>query len=339
MIKKLSRQQILLLGAPAGLLLVALVFGWFGLSGLGSVLEQAQALSDKKGSGDLSALLGRPGGISAARKDTAEIAKLSQDLGTLEETCTGPWAKSWEQASGVGMDWSKDPGKWKDKLVADNDEILKKCGRSGDASSVTLGENFYLGLEEFKQKSPSMDQVPALARELSVAKKLVDLLLLAKKTPEGYATPCVFVALEGPHAGSASGTDVEKVKKTSDLKSTEIQRERYRLKLVCSPEVLYEYVRLLKQDAFLFIITNLSLANEKESFLKRGEIAKLFQPEPPAQGGPSEAESPRGGGKETEKAKLLLVLSGKEWLEVNLEIDYVGWKRASAQEKKQEAKK
>ena len=339
MIKNLSRQQITLLGALAALILVAVVFAWFGLNGLGSELERAQALSERKVSGDLSALLSRPGGISAARKDTAEIAKLNQDLGTIEESVIGPWRKGWEQASGLGMDWSRDPGKWKDKLVTDNDEILKKSGRAGDLSSVTLGENFYLGLEEFKQKSPSLEQVPALARELSVAKKLADLLFLAKKTREGYATPCVLVAMEVPLSGNLPAADAEKNKKGSESKNMEIHRERYLLKLVCSPEVLYEYMQLLKQDPWLFIVTNLSLTNEKETFPKRAEIAKLFQTESPAPELPAEQESARGRGKESGKAKLLLVLSGKERLEVNLEIDYVGWKGLSSPEKKQEAKK
>lgn len=339
MMKNLSRQQLILLGAVIGLVFVSLGFGWFGLSGLGSELEQAQALSERKGGGDLSAILSRPGGISAARKDTAEIAKLNQDLATLEESSIGIWRKGWEEASGVGMDWSKDPSKWKDKLVADNDEILKKSGRPGDLSAVTLGDNFYLGLEEFKQKSPSVEQVPALARQLSVAKRLVDLLFVAKKTKEGYATPCVLVALEVPLGSEMAGPEGGKVNKGVEGKYTEIQRERYRLKLVCSPEVLYEYVQRLHQDPWLFIISNISLANEKEAFPKRGEIAKLFQTEAINPEGTAGQEAPRGSGKESEKAKLLLVLSGKERLEVSFEVDYVGWKRPATVENRQEAKK
>ena len=119
----------------------------------------------------------------------------------------------------------------------------------------------------------------------------------------------------------------------------EYLRETYRLRMACSPEVLYHFVRLLNQDNWLFIINQLSLVNERDAFPKRGEIAKLFQnqstpsAESPGQNLPREAE------KEPGKAKLLLVISGKERVDVSLEIDYVGWKSVVATGKPQERKK
>lgn len=335
----LSREQAIFLGVGAFLFLGALGLAWFALGGLSEELSRAQQITDRKGSGDLAAILNRAGGISAARKDIQEITKLSQELEKHEEMMIGPWRKGWEEASGVGMDWSKDPGKWKDRLVMDNDEILKNCGRKGDLSSVTLGDNFYLGFEEFKQKSPTAEQVPALARQLSVAKKLVDLLLAAKKTREGYATPCVLLGLEVPVGGGAPNPETAKTSKRVDDKSAEMVRERYRLRLACSPEVLFEFVQLLNQDPWLFIITNLRLTNEKEIFPKRGEIAKLFEAESADVSGAQDQDASRGSGKASGKAKLLLVLSGKERVEVNLDLDYVGWKGPSLSAKSPELKK
>lgn len=336
---KLTRDQVLLFGGLALLVAMAGGLGWYGLGELTAGLERAQALVDRKGSGDLASVLNRPGGLGAARKDTEEMLKFSQDLGKREEAVIGPWYRGWEEASGQGADWSKDPGPWKDKLVRDNDEVLKKCSQAKDASTVTLGENFYLGLEEFKQKSPSNEQVPRLARQLSVAKKLVDLLILAKTVREGYATPCVLLGLEVPSGSEAPNPEAGKSSKGAEDKNAEFIRERYRLRISCSPEVLYEYVRLLSQDDWLFVITNLSLANEREIFPKRGEIAKLFQVETPANPMPQDREAPRGGEKETGKAKLLLVLSGKERVNVNLEVDFIGWKNFAFAEKIQGGKK
>jgi len=336
---KLSRDQAIVLGALVLLLVTAGALGWFGLGGLGEQLEQAQALTDQKGSSEISAILGRSGGIAAAKKDIDEIAKISQSLGKLEEAVIDPWHKGWEEASGVGMDWSTDPGKWKDKLVSDNDEIMKRCGRPGDLSGVVLGENFYLGMGDFKQRSPSVEQVPALARQLSVAKKLVELLIAAKKGPEGYATSCVLSELEVPLIREGGNPEPGKSTKNLEEKSMEYLRETYRLRMACSPEVLYHFVRLLNQDNWLFIINQLSLVNERDAFPKRGEIAKLFQnqstpsAESPGQNLPREAE------KEPGKAKLLLVISGKERVDVSLEIDYVGWKSVVATGKPQERKK
>lgn len=322
---QLQRDQRITLGACAVLVLGAGSLGWWGWGGLTEAMGRAQELSQRKENGDLAAILNRAGGIASAKKEANEMGKLGVELNQLEEKVTGPWRRGFEEASGQGLDWSKDPGKWKDKLVSDNDDILKRCGRLGDPNSVTAGEKFYLGLEEYRQKSPSAEQVPALARHLSVAKKLVDLLLRAKKTPEGYVTPCVLLELEVPPIAGGGPPDAKKTNQEPEGKKGGVQRERYRVKIQCSPEVLYEYVNLLSQDPWLFIITNLSLVNEREAFPKREEIAKLFEVE--SRGAPLHAtqEVPPESEKEASKRNLLLVLSGKERVEVNMDIDYVGW--------------
>lgn len=322
---QLRREEWIALGAGVVLVLGAGLLGWWGLGGLAEGMERAQDLLQRKGNADLTAILNNAGGIVAAKKDANEIGKLGLELGQLEEKIAGPWRRGLEEASGQGLDWSKDPGRWKDKLVSDTDDIFKKCGRSGELNSVTVGEKFYLGLEEYKQKSPIAEQVPTLARHLSVAKKLVDLLVLAKKTPEGYVTPCVLLELEVPPINDAGNPDAKKANKELEDKKGSLLREQYRLKMSCSPEVLYEYVNLLCQDPWLFIITNLSLVNERESFPRRGEIAKLFEVDPATTPLNTSEEVPRGKVNETDQSKLLLVLSGKEKVEVDLDVDYIGW--------------
>lgn len=336
---KLDRAQGILLVTVLFLLLVGGGLGWEGLGRMSEQLASARQLAERRANGDLSIILSRPSGINIARKETDDLIKLCRELEKTEEAVIGPWRKGWEEASGEGMDWSKDPNKWKDKLVQDNDEILKKCGVAGDLSKVILGEDFYLGLQEYRQKSPGAEQVPALARQLSVSKKLVDILIEAKKTREGYATPCVLVGIEVPMVVEISGREPEKPKNRPEEKSGETLRERYRMKIACSPEVLYEFIRILNQDPWLFILVNMSLTNPVDSFPKRGEVAKLFETAPTPAAEDQKLGYIRGSTNESSKPKLLLVLSGKEKVDVNLEIDYVGWRSLAPMGKKEEAKK
>lgn len=335
--QSLSPRSVKLIAISLVLLVGAGVLGWMGIGELMGVLSRAEELGERKGRNEIAAILSRAGGIGAAKKEADDAAKLGQDLTQHVDGLISPWRQAWLEASGDGKDWAKDPNKWKDKLVHDNDEILKQCGRVGNVNRVALGPNFYLGLEDFKQRSPSAEQVPDLARRLCVAKRLVDLLILAKKVNEGYATPCLLQGLEIPGLAEAGNQEAGKgLAKTGD-KNPEIFRERYRVKAECSPEVLYEYVRLLWENDWLFIVSDLKLVNTKEAFPKRGEIAKLFEKAPNPQG--ESNETVRGSGEKTEVDKLLLVLSGKEQIQVTLDIDFVGWKPALSSAKAATPKK
>ena len=326
-----------LLVAGLVLLLVAGGVGWMGISGLMEVLDRAQELGERKGRNEIASILSRAGGIGAAKKEADDTAKLGLELARELEGTITPWRQAWLEASGDGKEWAKDPNKWKDKLVHDNDEILKQVGRVGNVNRVALGPSFYLGLEDFKQRSPTADQVPELARRLSVSKRLVELLIQAKKVSEGYATPCLLLNLEIPSLVEDGNQEGGKSPAKMGEKNPEIFRERYRIKAECSPEVLYEYVRLLRENDWLFIVSDLHLANAKEGFPKRGEIAKLFE-KPPLQEGESKGPT-RGSGEKSGSDKLLLVLSGKEQIQVRLDIDFVGWKPAPSSAKAASAKK
>ena len=319
----LERSQIVLLGVSCFAVVLCVAFGWWGLGGLVEVSNLGQEIADRKGKSEVADILGRPGGISEAKKEIAQLDQLYIGLGKQEESLIEPWRQTTSEATGDGKDWAKDGNKWKDLLVKYNDEILKKSGKVGDMKKVTLAPSFYLGLEDFKQKSPSDDQVPKLAAQLSVSKRLVDLLFASKeKTREGYPTSCVLLKIQGP-IGQEGGVSEGVKSKGKPSEKSDITRENYTLEFECSPEVLYAYLTALTKDSWFFIPTNLSLENEKSTFPKRSELVGLFAPPQAAETATNE---PVRGSSNSVAPPLLLVLAGKEKLRVSLQVDFVGWK-------------
>jgi len=320
-----NRAQAVLYSVMGGVFLLSLGLDWWGLGNLMEQSDAAQQLADRRGQREISNIIGHPGGISAAKKDITRLEKLNSSLGEQEDSLLTPWRSSTSEAMGFGKDWAKDGNKWKDLLVKYNDEILKKSGRNDEKKKVVLAPNFYLGLEDFKQKSPRDEQVPLLATQLSVSKRLVDLLFAAKEsTKEGYPTSCLLVSLQGPLSREVEPTERAKTKQKSGEKN-EISRESYTIEIECSPEVLYAYIHRLTVDDYFFIPMDLHLENEKDTFPKRSELAGLFNA--PMVSNPASGEQTRGGSNPP-AAPLLLVLAGKERLRAKLQIDFVSWRPA-----------
>ena len=314
---KLTKPQMIALGASVGALLLGLVLGFFGLSALGETQAQAQSLADRKLKPEVAAVLVRPGGAGAARKEAVELDKITEDLGKEEEKVVGSWREGLVKASGEGQSWATDPNQWKDRLIAVNDQLRKKAGKKGDNGKVILVDDFYLGLQEYKSKSPAAGQIPSLALHLSVAEKLVEIFMETKEAAkEAYPTQCILQGLEGP---AVKEEEVAKPKAGMGDGGA-VVRESYRLQMECSPEVFYGFVGRLSRDPWLFVVMDLSLENEQKEFLKRSEVAKKFERE----------KSPNGteGGSANPQAvtPLLLVLAGKERLRVVMKIDFMGWK-------------
>ncbi len=328
--EKLTKPQMIALGVGVGLLLLGLVLGFFGLGALGETQTQAQSLADRKLKPEVAAMLARPGGAGAARKEAVELGKITEDLAKEEEKVVGSWREGLVKASGEGQDWSTDPNKWKDRLIAVHDQLRKKTGKKGDNSKVILADDFYLGLQDYKQKSPTASQIPSLALHLSVAEKLVEILIEAKgAAKEAYPTQCILQGLEGPAVKEGEVAKPEAGKaKAGGVDGGGLVRESYRLQMECSPEVLYGFVGRLSQDPWLFVVMDLSLENEQKEFLKRSEVAKKFEGEKnaPAVEGSSPTEGARGSANPQSATPLLLVLAGKERLRVVMKIDFMGWK-------------
>ena len=327
---KLTKPQMIALGAGVGLLLLGLVLGFFGLGALGETQAQAQSLADRKLKPEVAAVLARPGGAGAARKEAVELGKITEDIAKEEERVVGSWRDGLIKASGQGQDWSTDPNKWKDRLIAVNDQLRKKAGKKGDNSKVILADDFYLGLQEYKQKSPTAAQIPSLALHLSVAEKLVEILMEAKgAAKEAYPTQCILQGLEGPAVKEEEVAKPEAGKpKASMADGGGVVRESYRLQMECSPEVFYGFVSRLSRDPWLFVVMDLSLENEQKEFLKRSEVAKKFEGEKsaPAVEGGAPTDGARGSANPQASTTLLLVLAGKERLRVMMKIDFMGWK-------------
>ena len=325
---KLTKPQMVALGAGVGVLLLGLVLGFLGLGALGETQTQAQALADRKLKPEVAAVLARPGGPGAARKEVVELGKIAEDLAKEEDKVVGSWREGLIEASGQGQDWSTDPNKWKDKLI-DVDKLLRKeAGKKGDNGKVILADDFYLGLQEYKQKSPTADQIPSLALHLSVAKKLVEILMEAKGAAiEKYPTQCILQGLEGPVVKEEAKPQGGKPK-ADGADGGGVVRESYRLQIECSPEVLYRFVGRLSKDPWLLVVMDLSLENEQKEFLKRSEVAKKFEGEksPSVAEGASATEGARGSENPQSAMPLLLVLAGKERLRVVMKIDFIGWK-------------
>jgi len=307
--------------AGAAVVLVAAGVAWFGLGGLGEKQAEAQALTERMGDPALAALLNDPAGAGRATRDAAELQKLEKELQD-KDAVARQWTQATQELAGEGQDWAKDPGKWKDRLIAIQSELQKDA----KARRLILAPDFYLGLDGFRQKSPTVEEVPELALHLSVAERLVRRLMEARQTKEQYPTVCEFRALTGPgSAKDKGGQEKSPVAPAPGIRPgtppPEVERKTFRVEIRSSPEVLYEYVRLLAADPALFIVTDLRLANEKQSFPLRSEIAKKF----------SEATPPPGAGgaaEKKEKKRLLEILAGEESLNATLELDYVAWKQS-----------
>ena len=328
--EKLTKPQMIALGAGVGLLLLGLVLGFFGLGALGETQTQAQSLADRKLKPEVAAVLARPGGAGAARKEAVELGKITEDIAKEQERVVGSWRDGLIKASGQGQDWSTDPNKWKDRLIAVNDQLRKKAGKKGDNSKVILADDFYLGLQEYKQKSPTAAQIPSLALHLSVAEKLVEILMEAKgAAKEAYPTQCILQGLEGPAVKEEEVAKPEAGKPKASMADVGgVLRESYRLQMECSPEVFYGFVSRLSRDPWLFVVMDLSLENEQKEFLKRSEVAKKFEGEKsaPAVEGGAPTDGARGSANPQASTPLLLVLAGKERLRVMMKIDFMGWK-------------
>lgn len=318
--KSLNRNQLLLGGALLLGVVGAGVLGWMGLGALGEKQLEAQTLSERMGDPALASLLADPAGLGRAGKDAAELKKLTLEIQEKNAT-TKEWSRATRELAGEGNEWAKDPGKWKDRLIAVQSQLQKEAA----TKKVQMAQEFYLGLNSFRQKSPSAEEVPGLAFHLSVAERLVRLLLQAREIPEQYPTACEIISLVGP--GSAESLDGQRISPTQNptpkpgAPIIEIERKAFRLKIRSSPEVLYEYVRLLSRDPALLIITNLSLENEKQSFPSRSDIAKRFS-ETPASEDPNISD----GGQRKNGKRLLEILAGEESVSTSMEIDFVAWK-------------
>lgn len=319
---RLDQKQLMLVIGGVATLLVAGALAWLGLEKLGEKEAEAQALAERMGNPALAALLADPGGSDRATRDAQEIQKIAKGLQD-RSAATAQWAQATQKLTGQGQEWSKEPGKWKDELISIQSRLQKEAKVEG----VGLAPDFYLGLDSFRQKSPTAEEVPLLALHLSVAERLVKLLLEARKVKEQYPTVCEFRTLSGP--GSSEGQkEQEKPAPSagsgprSSPSPVELERKKFRLEIRSSPEVLYQYVRLLTTDPALLILTRLEVTNEKQMFPLRSEIAKKFSTSPASAGGGASHEKKDM----KEKKRLLEILAGEEGLDSVLEIDFVAWK-------------
>ena len=314
----LEKSRILALVGGAALILVGGGLAWFGLGGLGERHAEAQVLREQMGNPALVALLKDPAGAGRATRDAAELQKLTHELGE-KDAFARQWAQATQELAGEGQDWAKDPGRWKDRLIAVQSELQKEA----KAGKLGLAPDFYLGLDGFRQKSPTVEEVPELALHLSVAGRLVRRLMEARQIREQYPTACELLALTGPGSMQEKGPqDRPPPLPGPGAKpappTAQVKRKTFRVEIRSSPEVLYEYVRLLTADSALFIVTDLLLANEKQTFPLRSEIAKKFSKTPALPGGGAVAD-------QKEKKRLLEILAGEESLNTTLVIDFVAW--------------
>ena len=311
----LSREQLLGVAGGGGLLLLAGAAAWFGLTALGEKQAEAQALVDQMGNPALAALVADPGGAARAKRESAEMQKLNKELREKDGAVLGVWAQGTREASGEGQDWAKDPGKWKDRLI----QVQSRLQKDSAGRRVEFGPDFYLGLEAYRQKSPTAEEVPGLAMHLAVAERLVEHLMKARQTPEQYPTACEFRTLTGP--GTSTEKNPETVPPAPPGKPgaplAGPARKKFRAEILCSPEVLYEFVGRLTRDEWLFILTDLSVENSKPTFPLRSEIAKKFEV----------AEASDGGLAQTDKKekRLLEILGGNEKVTAKLEVEFVAW--------------
>lgn len=289
---------------------VMAILGWLGVGALMEKQVEVQALADRMGNPALAALLSDAGALPRVGREGVEIQRIEEDLKEKAGVMTKSWSEGTREASGEGEEWAKDPGKWKDRLIEIQSDLL----RQSISNNVKLSPEFYLGLENYRQKSPTAEEVPDLALHLSLAKRLVEKLFQARRAKEQYPTPCELRVLTGP--GSSAAASVGQVARTPASSprppAGKPERKTFRLEIRCSPEVLYAYVQRLTVDPWLFIVTDLNVLNEKQAFPLRSEVAKKF-----SEGTP---------GTEKTEARLLEMLAGNEAIDVRMVVDFVIWK-------------
>jgi len=306
----LTPQQLQWLGLSALGILVAGAINWFGLSTLGEAQNEALAFADRLGKPGLGAILQRPEGASGVRREVEQLKQMIREIESVRAERIAPWEQATLTMSGDGKDWSTDPGKWKDELIARQNRYLKRSAEEPENRRVILANEFYLGLEAYRQKSPSPQETPELAMQLMIASRLVEILMESRKARENYPTLCRLKSLSGPSARAEKNPE----------SSTEPNRSLplvFDLELEVSPEVLVEFVRNISQNSVPLLVRSLEVRNEQQTFPTRSEIRKGLE-------GEDRAEAIRQN--ETLKKRLLLVLAGKEKLEVKISVEFVPWK-------------
>jgi len=297
---------------------------WWVWQGLGQVQAEAQALADRQGQPGLAQILARPEGVEMTRRETKELAKLREEMAREDSELTGSWSRGYQEALGVGQDWSQDPGRWKDRLIQLRSDLFRRSRESPAERRVLLKEDFFLGLEAFQQRSPAAADLPEVSRDLSAAYRLVSLLLEAKGSlSEGYPTPCRLITLTVPSGNPTKNQGeppvvAKRPPSPPGPATAAVPRFRYEIEIESSPELLFDYVGRLSQDPWLWVPMDLRVNNELATFPSRSEIRKGF-----VRGGPAE----EGGGNpdQAEAPKLLQVLAGKEKINSKLRLDLIGW--------------
>lgn len=319
----LNSTQLLVLAG--GLIFLGAVgtLTWLGWGFLEEEQGKAQTLVERIGNPKLASLLGGSEGVQGARREAKQISSVFEEVAKGKNMLVGPWIRATILADGAGQEWAKDPGKWKDRLI----ETRKKIGLAANAGNVVLATNFYLGMEAYQQKSPAPEDVPALARQLSVSERLVQNLIEARRVKEGYPTPCRLEVLrfaETPQEELKAATSGSPPK--PGVPGPGSSNPRFSIQIESSPEVLIEYVRLLSVDDWPFMIRNLQLENEKSQFMKRSEIAKKFQTEGGSgSAGTTTAKEQAGPGQ-----LLLEVLAGNELVRSRIEVEFHPWAELSS---------
>ncbi len=325
---QLNPNQMKMLAVAAVLILGAAAAGWFGFSSLGEKQGLAQELAERMGKPQLGPLLESPEATRRAKEDAQKIAELTKNFQNTTNSPASRWEEGTRQATGEGQEWAKDPGKWQEALAQTQEQLLALSRRAPASAQVAISPDFYFGLDTYRLKSPSPQEVPGLAVHLSVARHLVEKLMEARKVREQFKTPCRLESITGPGtvSGEGGGAPVAGAPAGSPPGSG---RKVFRIKLECSPEVLFEYVRLLSEDDWPLIVRGISLSNELQDFPPRSEIAKKFSS--PAEATPPEgAPQPAPEGAVKKDQKLLQILSGKEKLMVEMEVDFQPWGNPAA---------
>ncbi len=291
--------------------------GWFGWSALQEALGEAQAFADRKSVPRVAAAVGHPGGAAKILQETKELANLNQTARQRLEATVRTWQDGWRETSGEGADWSTDPGKWKDKLIETRSAFLQQSRESKGDVRVGFPDDFYLSLGQFQQKSPTSEEVPDLARQLMIARRLVEILILAKQNAEeAYPTPCLFRSLERIDSAPEKKVGLKPPPGRPTPPKASLARMTFLLQIDSSPEVLFEFVRGLENDPWLFLIQDLVVQNEQIQFPSRSEIRKKFE---------SLTQANPEAGSAAVRPKLLEVLAGKEKVQSTLQIESIGW--------------
>ena len=76
--------------------------GWLGLGGLMEKTDSAQQLAERRGKTEIAEIIGKSGGMGAAKKEISQLDQLATEVGIKKSSCSGRVGQKFALGSKTG---------------------------------------------------------------------------------------------------------------------------------------------------------------------------------------------------------------------------------------------